>query len=99
MKKFKVEIYEIEEAFFNTLHEMTEGSEEVKAEAIKAFSDFAAAEDKYDFMAEYLAENDYYFSLITDDFRCFVGGDSGMFYIANDRNGFRDGFKEVANWI
>ena len=84
MKKFKVEIYEVEEAFFGTLRAMTEDSEdkEMIQEAIKAFADYAVYDgEKYNFMADFLNNHTMFYKSVSDAHREVFELDAGLYYI------------------
>lgn len=84
MMEFKVEIYDIEEAFFKTLEAMTEDSEdkEMIQEAVKAFTDFAVYDgERYDFMTDFLSNHTMFYKSISEAHREVFELDAGFYYI------------------
>lgn len=81
MKIFKTKIFETREAFFDTLMQM-----EDKEEATRVFANMLNKESYYekeDFMFDYLAENNEFYSAISDELRKVFELDAGAYYVEN----------------
>lgn len=79
MRKFTVKIYELEEAFFDTLMSI-----ENKEIAKRTFSEMIDKDDgKYDFMIDFLTDYNDFYHPIPDEIRVIFELDAGAYYMEN----------------
>lgn len=81
MKKFEIKVYEIEEAFINSL--MYAQEEEFKNEAVQAFTEMIHQDemDRLDYMFDYLKHHDEFYIPISDGLREYLDLDAGCYYL------------------
>lgn len=81
MKKFEIKVYEIEEAFINSL--MYAQEKESKNNATWAFAGMIHQDelDRFDYMADYLKHHDEFYIPIPDGLREYLDLDAGCYYL------------------
>jgi hypothetical protein len=81
MKKFEIKVYEIEEAFINSL--MYAQEEEFKNEAVQAFAEMIHQDEtsRLNYMFDYLKHHDEFYIPIPDGLREYLGLDAGCYYL------------------
>lgn len=81
MKKFEIKVYEIEEAFINSL--MYAQEEEFKNEAVQAFAEMIHQDEtsRLNYMFDYLKHHDEFYIPIPDGLREYLDLDAGCYYL------------------
>lgn len=82
MKKFEIKVYEVEEAFINSL--MYAQEEEDKNEAVQAFAEMIHQEDeneRFHYMVEYLKHHDEFYVPVPESLREYLDLDAGAYYL------------------
>lgn len=81
MKQFEIKVYEIEEAFINSLMYVQE--EEDKIKAIQVFAEMIYQDEisRFDYMFDYLKHHDGFYIPIPDDLREYLDLDAGCYYL------------------
>lgn len=84
MKKFEIKVYEVEEAFINSL--MYAQEEEDKHEAVQAFAGMIRQDEiaRFDYMVDYLKHHDEFYIPIPDGLREYLDMDAGCYYLEED---------------
>lgn len=81
MKKFEIKVYEVEEAFINSL--MYAEGEESKDKAIQVFAGMIHQDeiDRFDYMADYLKNHDEFYVPVPESLREYLDLDAGAYYL------------------
>lgn len=81
MKQFEIKVYEIEEAFINSL--MYAQEEEDKIKVIQVFAEMIHQDEisRFDYMFDYLKHHDGFYIPIPDGLREYLDLDDGCYYL------------------